>query len=351
MGSFRDLSVYIATIHTKMTDFNISILQAFIDGNASPEQEKLIFEWLECSEENRRFFAELSSNVTLHETLADSSFDEHREDMIARLNSRIDAEEEPVQKHKSSFHATIIGLLAASVAAAVAAIFIIPVLSTPKTDVSIETVPAPRMFTYANSDISVKHMMLADGTKVFLKPGSELEYNVTGIADRREIVIRGEGYFDVAKDSLRPMFVRTEKLSVKVLGTAFTVKTQNASDDVEVVLERGSVRLLSNDGVGLVRMVPNQRAVFSSSTGDVSIESLNAFPYVVEQFNLESLDNATLGQIIRHLEHIYGVSLKADIKHPEKRYYFNFLRSDSIEDVLNIVENLTSEDVTINTNN
>lgn len=331
-----------------MTDFDLTILQDFLSGTASEEQERLVCEWLESSEENRRFFAEFTTNTTLHETVVNPDFDEHREDMLVRLNSRIDASEKESTRRAFSFASAAAGFLAAMAVAAVVALCVILPRQTPVQVDKVE--PAVFMHSYANTSASVKSVLLADGTKIFLKPGSELEYNVTGYDDKREVVLRGEGYFDVAKDSLRPMFVHTENLSLKVLGTAFSVKTNFMDEKVEVVLERGSVRLLSPEGTGLVRLSPNQMASYDPSTGDLTLETLRAVPFIIEQFNLESLDNVTVSQIIRHLEHIYGVRIESHVKHPETRYYFNFLKTDTIDEVLNIVERLTGEKCKLSTN-
>lgn len=333
---------------TKMSDFDLTILQEFISGKATPEQERLVYEWLESSEENRRFFVGFTTNATLHETLISPDFLSHREDMISRLNSRIDAGEEQTQRRSFSFTSAFAGFAAAVAAAIVTAVFLFhPLRLHPGNPVKAAKVAqeaeAPMMYSYANSSATVRSVLLADGSKIFLKPGSELEYNVTGLSDKRELYLTGEMYIDVAKDSLRPMFVRTGKLSLKVLGTAFSLKTSPSDSRVEVVLERGSVRLLSPDGVGLVRLSPNQKAVYDSVTEDVNIESLRAMPYLIEQFNLESLSDVTVNQIISHLEHIYGVRIIATISHPDRRYYFNFLKTDTIEEVLNIVENLSGE--------
>lgn len=330
-----------------MTDIDLTLLQDFISGTASEEQERAVCEWLEAAEENRRFFAEFTTNATLHETIVDPEFENNREDMLARLNSRIDASESEKARRPFSFVSAAAGFLAAMAIAAVVALCVI----IPRHDpVMKDVVPAVVMHSYVNSSASVKSVLLADGTKIFLKPGSELEYNVTGIDDKREIVLRGEGYFDVAKDTLRPMFVHTENLSLEVLGTAFSLKTDFSDEKVEVVLERGSVRLLSAEGQGLVRLSPNQMASYDGSTGDLTLETLKAVPFIIEQFNLESLDNVSVSQIIRHLERIYGVRIESRIMHPEKRYYFNFLKTDSIDEVLNIVERLTGEKCKLSTN-
>ncbi len=51
----------------------------------------------------------------------------------------------------------------------------------------------------------------------------------------------GEAFFDVAKNAQYPLYVSTNYVNIKVLGTAFNVKTDEKHQNVETVLARGKV--------------------------------------------------------------------------------------------------------------
>ena len=194
----------------------------------------------------------------------------------------------------------------------------------------------------ANNGTSVKTYLLADNTKVFLKPGSEISYNVSGLEDSRQLRLRGEAYFDVARDSLRPFIVHTENISVKVLGTAFTVSSIPGRPDTEVVLERGKVRILSPEGISMLDLKPNQSARYSSAEGVVDVESCYAKAFVASHFNLVSLEDATLAEIVSALEDSFETEIGVrDVKRPQERYYFNYLKTDSLDDILSVLEFIT----------
>ena len=194
----------------------------------------------------------------------------------------------------------------------------------------------------ANNGTSVKTYLLADNTKVFLKPGSEISYNVSGLEDSRQLRLRGEAYFDVARDSLRPFIVHTENISVKVLGTAFTVSSIPGRPDTEVVLERGKVRILSPEGTSMLDLKPNQSARYSSAEGVVDVESCYAKAFVASHFNLVSLEDATLAEIVSALEDSFETEIGVrDVKRPQERYYFNYLKTDSLDDILSVLEFIT----------
>lgn len=43
------------------------------------------------------------------------------------------------------------------------------------------------------------NLLLSDNTKVYLNAGSSLRYPVRFSGDRREVILEGEGYFEVTK--------------------------------------------------------------------------------------------------------------------------------------------------------
>jgi ferric-dicitrate binding protein FerR (iron transport regulator) len=68
-------------------------------------------------------------------------------------------------------------------------------------------------------------LTLPDGTAVVLNADSRLTYNEDFSGDSREIQLSGEAYFDVAKDPHHPFLIHTKTIDIKVLGTAFNVRS------------------------------------------------------------------------------------------------------------------------------
>ncbi|QMV63317.1 FecR family protein [Pseudomonas berkeleyensis] len=81
---------------------------------------------------------------------------------------------------------------------------------------------------------------LADGSRVLLNTGSAFSSQI----DERQRVtqlLRGEAYFDVAKDSSRPFQVAAGPILISVRGTAFSVRY--LGDEAEVSVERGEIEV------------------------------------------------------------------------------------------------------------
>jgi transmembrane sensor len=92
-----------------------------------------------------------------------------------------------------------------------------------------------------------KKFILPDSTLVWLNAGSRLSYctNFNG-EHTRKVSLSGEAFFDVKHQAGKPFIVHTEKISVKVLGTAFNVQAYPEDRASETTLLRGSIELSVN---------------------------------------------------------------------------------------------------------
>ena len=356
------VSLYIRCMEGKieqMTGPDIELIRKYIARKTNESEERAILEWMEASPDNPRYMADLVANISYHDALTDEELESRQDAMMQRLNARIDAGGEMIENRLNrNWRRTGDGNLggnqersgakrrgirwALAAVAAAAAVAAVVFLNTHGSG-CVGTQPADTLqLCLANNGTSVKTYLLADNTKVFLKPGSEISYNVSGLEDSRQLRLRGEAYFDVARDSLRPFIVHTENISVKVLGTAFTVSSIPGRPDTEVVLERGKVRILSPEGTSMLDLKPNQSARYSSAEGVVDVESCYAKAFVASHFNLVSLEDATLAEIVSALEDSFETEIGVrDVKRPQERYYFNYLKTDSLDDILSVLEFIT----------
>lgn len=116
-----------------------------------------------------------------------------------------------------------------------------------------------------NDTGSQDHLILPDGSGVWLYYGASISYPEHFEKNRRDIRLTGEAFFDVVADRTRPFVVETSLLEVEVLGTRFNL---SASDEAaQVVLESGSVnlgRLEAGEVVRQVLLKPGEMAEVSS---------------------------------------------------------------------------------------
>ncbi|CAL1519439.1 FecR domain-containing protein [Chitinophaga sp. MM2321] len=91
-----------------------------------------------------------------------------------------------------------------------------------------------------------KKILLEDGTRVWLNVSSELTYPADIATRKREVYLKGEAYFEVAKKDAHPFIIHTADMSVKVLGTRFNVKAYQGDATIETTLLEGKVAVGMN---------------------------------------------------------------------------------------------------------
>jgi ferric-dicitrate binding protein FerR (iron transport regulator) len=84
-------------------------------------------------------------------------------------------------------------------------------------------------------------VLLEDGTSVTLNRDSRLKVPKKFTTSDRRVLLRGEAWFDVTPDSLRPFRVVAGDALVEVLGTRFNVSAYKDESTVEVTVKSGMV--------------------------------------------------------------------------------------------------------------
>ncbi len=107
--------------------------------------------------------------------------------------------------------------------------------------------------------------LLADGTTVWLNAGSKLYYENDFNGPTREVRLEGEAFFDVVEQTNRLFIVHTSGIDIRVLGTAFNVKSYPEDQNVETTLYRGQVQVLRQKDFisNAIQLEPNQKLILS----------------------------------------------------------------------------------------
>ena len=143
---------------------------------------------------------------------------------------------------------------------------------------------------------------LPDGTLVFLNAESSLKYPIRFAgSDRREVVLTGEGYFQVAKDKVHPFVVKTATQEVKVLGTHFNINSYSDEPEAKTTLFEGSVSISGINSKKSKILAPGQQALLKDGEikiGEADLDQALSWKNGDFVFNGEDL-KAVMRQIAR----------------------------------------------------
>ena len=107
---------------------------------------------------------------------------------------------------------------------------------------------------------------LSDGSKVELNSETVLKYPAEFTGPTREVYLSGEAFFNVTKDHKHPFIVHTGKMSIKVLGTAFNVKSYDNDIQSETTLIRGAIEVtLADRPSDRIILKPHDKLILKSN--------------------------------------------------------------------------------------
>jgi len=107
---------------------------------------------------------------------------------------------------------------------------------------------------------------LSDGSIITLNSETVLKYPSSFDGATREVYLDGEAFFDVAKDHAHPFIVHAGKMNVKVLGTAFNIKSYANDKTIETTLLRGAVEVtLADRPADRIILKPNEKLVLNNN--------------------------------------------------------------------------------------
>lgn len=154
-----------------------------------------------------------------------------------------------------------------------------------------------QLLTQINNDATFTLVKtLEDGTIVYLGNHSSLALPKHFSAEKREVTLSGNAYFDVTHKKKCPFVIKTKEAIIEVLGTAFNVKsTENNSFELSV--NRGRVSV-TKAGTDKTVFVDAGRTVTSNAEG-LRLEPTKNDKQFNDYTRCIRFKDETLGNILR----------------------------------------------------
>jgi ferric-dicitrate binding protein FerR (iron transport regulator) len=175
--------------------------------------------------------------------------------------------------------------------------------------------PANQVTELTNRSTRPMDIVLSDGSHVSLAVGSHLVYPKR-FGSSRNVKLTGEAFFNVKRQPNHPFLVHTTSITVRVLGTSFSVQAFAHDNQAKVVVKSGSVAVMktgssSASTLPSVLLTPNQQVIFSQEN-EVFRKSLADAPVLVNTQVKEAdfaYTESPVGQVFDALEKAYGIDI------------------------------------------
>lgn len=185
---------------------------------------------------------------------------------------------------------------------------------------------------------------LPDGSKVWLNAKSELKYDSNFNTAKREVILQGEGFFEVEK-SEKPFVVHVNDLNVKVYGTAFNVSAYADEPVIQTCLESGKVSIQSHQSKEYF-INPGELAIYNKSTARIETKKVDPVEYSGWRENKIYLHNEPIEVLARKLERQYNITIgftPATIG--SEIHYTGVFGNESLEEILQAIS--TASNLTV----
>ncbi|WP_423129885.1 FecR family protein [Gaoshiqia sp. Z1-71] len=151
-------------------------------------------------------------------------------------------------------------------------------------------------------------LLLSDGSRLHLNSGSRAIFPVEFLNEKREVFVEGEAFFEVAHHCNKPFIVKTQDISVKVLGTKFDISTYREDQASVVVLVEGSIQAEVNSRE--IQLRPNQMLTYKHDTKSISLEETDVLPHISWKDGWLYCKKEKLGNVASKLSRYYDIQIE-----------------------------------------
>jgi transmembrane sensor len=179
------------------------------------------------------------------------------------------------------------------------------------------------------------HLILGDGTGVWLNAASSIKYPTVFGGAERKVEITGEVYFEVAHNAAKPFRVVSNQQVVEVLGTHFNINAYADEASIKTTLLEGSVKVSNGNTNILIK--PGQQAVFKD--GSLSLNPVaNLDEAVAWKNGYFQFKDEKIISVMRKLSRWYNIDLQYQGQPSEEGFNGTVSRSKNISQVLKMLE-------------
>jgi transmembrane sensor len=334
------------------------LLQKYLAGECTEEEEKLVLEW----------YGKLITNSDLHLSEAERSLIE------ARLwhNIQFNVQEPPVTQPAKVKPITARNWFRITAAAAVLTVIATAIVlyrqPAGKNNRLAIVQPQAGYDSLVNTTGIERTFQLADSSIITLQPGATVYYPAAFTGPTRDVYLHGSAFFNVHHDQQKHFKVHlNNELTTEVLGTSFNI-IQNKTDwNVEVAVVTGKVLVYrraqdnntAEDSTGQVLLTRNKKVTFNAELNQL-ITSIVNNPLPRSNTKTQTgaggqpirqefvFEETSLQEVLKTLSDAYGIMITADNAQIAEYHFTGDLSTYSLFTQLEIICKSTQTTYEIN---
>jgi transmembrane sensor len=181
---------------------------------------------------------------------------------------------------------------------------------------------------------------LSDGSTVWLNAQSELTAPKIFKGHKRNVFLKGEAFFEVAKNPKKPFKIFAHKSVTEVLGTSFNLSAKDKDSVINLSVVTGKVAFYEQGNTAnKIILLPGQNGCFNILSRLVYMkhnDNQNLMAWKTGKFNFR---NASLQEVCDALSGYYNIKILPGTYGKDSRYLFTGTFNNApIGEVLSVLE-------------
>ncbi len=287
------------------------LLDKYLKGTCSENERVLVEAW----------YAHLGENKAEETDITHYEKQEMFTDIFRNISSRIDPEH-----HHKSVRFLQIDWLITLVASILLVVGYFYFQNNRKNSTSAqieisEIVVNTKFNEFVNLEKQIVKHRLPDGSMIWMRPNAKVKYPIEFNLKQRIVQFDGEGFFDVQKDPLRPFYIHSGKMTIRVLGTSFNVKAPISQKEFKISVVSGSVEVIAlNEKLKkqIVILRSNQQALFEIDSKRLyALKTVEMAKIELYQSTSFIFKNEKISEVIKQLEARFNIDIVVSDKRIE----------------------------------
>lgn len=191
----------------------------------------------------------------------------------------------------------------------------------------------PAQLLTAQSANVVRIDTLPDGSVVTLNKNSSITYPEKFKTDTRSVTLKGEAFFNVTPNKMKPFIIQINDVTIKVVGTSFNVRSENGS--TEVIVATGVVQV--QRGSKMVTLRPNEKTTVQPRDSVLVEMPETTHLYNYYQSNEFVCDNTPLWKLVAVLNKAYNANIVIGREELRDLPLTTTFSNESLEQILHIL--------------
>lgn len=172
--------------------------------------------------------------------------------------------------------------------------------------------------------------LLPDSSKVWMEPGSSIQYAKAFNKDRR-VWLSGNSLFEVCKHEGRNFQVYINKAFIEVKGTCFLVKQHNDQRN-EITLFSGKIEFNVESTGKKIAILPQHKVIYNSDNAQIHIQEIANIHWENGNYNFK---DTPLQELIQIINQRYDTNIAlAENTNYESAFTGSIRYDESLEDVI-----------------